>query len=609
MCGFVGFCGGTGFDRHAVLENMKETIVHRGPDSDGSFDDGVCALGFRRLSIIDLEGGDQPIVSEDGRYIIVFNGEIYNYLELREELLRDGVSFRTKSDTETILRVFEKHGEKTASMLRGMFAFVIYDCENHSLYGARDYFGIKPFYYCDTGNGFIFGSEIKSFLPYPGFVKEINPDALKLYLTFQYSPLPETIFRNVFKLAPGTQFTYGADGMRQDRFFEATYSPRRRTDRHAARLIDDAVISSVKYHEIADVEVGAFLSGGVDSSYIVSAAKPDKTYSVGFSIEGFDECSLAAELCNRLEIKNETRRITPDEFFDALPDVQYHSDEPHANLSAVPLYFLAERASRDLKVVLSGEGADELFGGYAEYVESDWMKAYRKLPGGLRRKIADHAGKIRNVHLKRFLTKGGLSLGESYIGQAFIMDDSEANSILREKYRSGVSYMDVTGPIYEKAGKCSELTKKLWLDMRLWLPSDILLKADKMTMAHSLELRVPYLDREVFALASTLTDRQKTRGKKTKRVFRAAAEKHIPRDWSDRKKAGFLVPFRVWLRDEKYAARVREIFGKDFASEFFDTEKLSLMLEEHIKGVRNNARAIYTVYSFLLWYEQYFVLR
>ncbi|MBP5256188.1 MAG: asparagine synthase (glutamine-hydrolyzing) [Clostridia bacterium] len=610
MCGIVGFCGGDGFDRADVLDKMKETIVHRGPDSDGSFDDGLCALGFRRLSIIDLEGGDQPIVSDDGRYVIVFNGEIYNYLELREALSREGIGFRTKSDTETILRVYEKYGTKTASMLRGMFAFVIYDSRLGSLYGARDYFGIKPFYYCDTGNGFIFGSEIKSFLPYPSFRKEINPDALKLYLTFQYSPLPETIFKNVFKLSPGTQFTFDVkSGLHTEIFFEATYDPVRRPDNKTAELIDDAVVSSVKYHEIADVEVGAFLSGGVDSSYIVSASRPDKTYSVGFALDGFDECSLAAELCDRLGIKNETKRITADEFFDALPSVQYHSDEPHANLSAVPLYFLAERASRELKVVLSGEGADELFGGYAEYVESGWLRAYKKLPLSFRKKISRSAGKIKNKHLRRFFEQGGKTLEESYIGQAFIMDDDAANGILSEKYRSSVSFTDVTEPIYRSAGNCSDLTRKLYLDMRLWLPYDILLKADKMTMAHSLELRVPYLDKEVFSLARTLTDGQKTRGKITKRVFREAADRKIPRDWAERKKAGFLVPFRVWLRDEKYASRVREVFEKDYAGEFFDTEKLMNMLDEHLSGKKNNARAVYTVYSFLLWYEQFFVLR
>ena len=374
-------------------------------------------------------------------------------------------------------------------------------------------------------------------------------------------------------------------------------------------MIDKSVVTSVKYHEIADVEVGAFLSGGVDSSYIVSAARPDKTYSVGFSIEGFDECSLAADLCGRLGIKNETRRITPDEFFDALPDVQYHSDEPHANLSAVPLYFLAERASKDLKVVLSGEGADELFGGYAEYVESGWLKLYKKLPISFRKKMSASAGKIKNRHLKRFLEQGGKTIDEEYIGQAFIMDDEAANGVLTEKYRSDKSYMDVTRPIYDAVRNSSDLTKKLYLDMRLWLPSDILLKADKMTMAHSLELRVPYLDKEVFALARTLTDGQKTKGKVTKRVFRKAADRRIPRDWAERKKAGFLVPFRVWLKEEKYASRVREAFERDYAREFFDTDKLNKMLEEHISGKKNNARAIYTVYSFLLWYEQFFVLR
>ncbi|MBQ7669678.1 MAG: asparagine synthase (glutamine-hydrolyzing) [Clostridia bacterium] len=612
MCGFAGYfdTDNVTYDRGSVIEKMGELIAHRGPDSDGKFVDEQVALGFRRLSIIDLAGGDQPISTADGRYVIVFNGEIYNYREIREELSREhGVTFRTNSDTEAILQTYAIYGNETASRLRGMFAFVIYDSERHTLYGARDYFGIKPFYYGKFDGALLFGSEIKSFLAHPKFKKEINPDALKMYLEFQYSPLKETIFCGVNKLTPGCYFTYEDGVFKETSFFTPEYAPVKRSFDDAVELIKETVASSVKYHEIADVEVGAFLSGGVDSSYIVSESRPMKTYSVGFKIEGFDETTYAKNLCEILKINNKIKEITPDEFFEALPSVQYHSDEPHANLSAVPLFFLSELAAKDVKVVLSGEGADEFFGGYDWYVQSGASKAYKKLPLGVRKFFAATLGKIPQRHVKRFFTSNATRVEDTYIGQAFIMNDKEANSILAEKYKSARSFKDVTRPYYDKVKGCDDLTKKLWLDMNLWLPGDILLKADKMTMAHSLELRVPYLDREVWNVARTLTSDQKMKGRHTKRAFREAALSRVPEGWAHRKKAGFMVPFRVWIREEKYAGLVREAFNRDYVSEFFNKDALLRMLEEHVSGKKNNARAIYTVYSFLLWYEQYFVLR
>lgn len=615
MCGFAGFVSKKSYNKDEIIRKMAQTIVHRGPDSDGYFVEADVAFGFRRLSIIDLEKGHQPIVSACGRYVIVFNGEIYNYREIREKLINEhGLSFKTSSDTEVVLNAYSVYKNETASLLRGMFAFVIYDRERKTLYGARDYFGIKPFYYGIFDGDLLFGSEIKSFLPHPSFKKEINKDALKMYLEFQYSPMKECMFKNVFKLTPGNYFTYENGKFEQTPYFEPMFCPEKRSFDNAVKLIDETVLSSIEYHQIADVEVGSFLSGGVDSSYVASTVrlgriKPMKTYSVGFKIEGFDETGLAKELCDILNIPNRQKDITPDEFFDALPHVQYHSDEPHANLSAVPLYYLSRLASEDVKVVLSGEGADELFGGYDWYIQSTPSKIYRHLPMKLRRAFAKLFGKIPNRHIKTFFTSNAKTVEETYIGQAFIMDDSMADRITNEKYRSSMSYKDVTAPYYEKVKGCDDLTKKMYLDMNLWLPYDILLKADKMTMAHSLEARVPYLDREVWALAKTLTSDQKMKGRHTKRAFRCAALKHIPEQWANRKKAGFMVPFRVWIKDEKYGAPIKKAFSSDYAREFFDAEYLKTLLDEHLSGKKNNARVIYTVYSFLLWYEQYFVLR
>ncbi|MBQ9828271.1 MAG: asparagine synthase (glutamine-hydrolyzing), partial [Lachnospiraceae bacterium] len=436
MCGFAGFYGPDELDRESVINDMSERIAHRGPDSSGTFLEDQVALGFRRLSIIDLAGGTQPLHSADDRYVIVFNGEIYNYKDLRKELTEKFyVSFATDSDTETIIEVYRRYGENTASKLRGMFAFVIYDREKKTLYGARDYFGIKPFYYTMQGNNFVFGSEIKSFLDYPGFEKEINPDALKMYLVFQYSPLKETIFKGVYKLPQGTYFTYKNGELKTVRYFETTFDPKKRSFDDAVNRIDEIVESFVEYHKIADVEVGGFLSGGVDSSYITSVAKPQKTYSVGFNLKGFDETSLAGNLSDILGISNKIREITPDEFFDALPKVQYFSDEPHANLSAVPLFFLSELAAKDVKVVLSGEGADEFFGGYDWYIESEASRKYRKMPKGFRNAMSKTLGKIPQSHIKRFFKANNEEVEDTYIGQAFIMSDKEANYYLTPAYK------------------------------------------------------------------------------------------------------------------------------------------------------------------------------
>lgn len=611
MCGFVGYFGKGNYEREMIVDKMGELIAHRGPDSAGIFTDEEYAVAFRRLSIIDLEGSPQPMHSQDGRYVITFNGEIYNYKELREDLEKNhGCTFVTSGDTETILQTYMVYGEETASKLRGMFAFVIYDKQEHKMYGARDHFGIKPFYYGMMNDHFFFGSEIKSFLAHPAFEKEINKDAVKMYLIFQYSVLPETLFKNVYKLTPGYYFTYDGENFETTQYFDATYETVERTYEETIELIDKTVLESVDYHLIADVEVGSFLSAGVDSSFIASTARPDKTYTVGFGVEGFDETIYAKELCDILDMKSSRKQITPDEFFDALPKVQYHSDEPHANLSAVPLYFLAELAAKDVKVVLSGEGADEFFGGYDNYKPSKEANLYQKFTTrGMRRAIANWAKGRPYFKGQGFLIRNVETLEEGYVGQAFIMNNEEADEILAPAYASKMRYQDVTKPYFDRVKDADEIRKKMFIDMHLWLPNDILLKADKMTMAHSLEGRVPYLDKEVWALARTIDTKYAVREGQAKKAFRTAALTHIPEEWAKRKKLGFMVPFRVWIKEEKYYNIVKECFMRDYVSDFFNREILLKWLEDHYTGKDNYARKIYTVYAFLLWYEQYFVIR
>ena len=607
MCGFAGFTltDEAAFDKKEVLSKMTERISHRGPDNRGSFIEEHAALGFCRLSIIDIEGGNQPMVSADNRFVILYNGEVYNFRELRKELSEAGVEFKTDCDTEVVLNAVITWGKEAVKRFRGMFSFVIYDREKETLFGARDPFGIKPFYYYKSGGSLLFGSEIKAFLPHPCFHRELDPEVLKMYLVFQYSPMEKTIFKNVYKLLPGSMLTWEKGVLKTQKYFDPLLDPVPSSMKAAAARIDEVMADSAQHHLISDVEVGAFQSGGVDSSYVISLSKPQKTYSVGFGTEGFDETKLAKEFCIGTEIINKAREITPDGFFAALPMVQYYSDEPHANLSAVPLYYLAQLASKDVKVVLSGEGADEFFGGYDWYIEGKASALYRKLPLNIRKKAAvlfKHAP----ARLEKFFAGNALETEETYIGQAFIMDDEEADGLLKEKYRTAITFRDVTRPYFEKVKGCDDLTKKLYLDMNLWLPGDILLKADKMTMAHSLELRVPYLDKEVWEAASRLPSRLKQNGRHTKPALRKAANSRIPAQYAKRKKAGFMVPFREWLKEDKYYNIVKEALSGDTAREFFDTEKLLSMLKDHRDGKKNNARVIYTVYSFIIWYDIYF---
>ena len=606
MCGFTGFVSCSAPDVNA-LHAMGDTIRHRGPDEEGHYVDDHCAIAHRRLSIIDLANGHQPMSSPDGRYVLAYNGEIYNFQQLRDELIAAGHSFVTNSDTEVLLHGYMQWGGEVTKKLRGMFAFVIWDKEKQELFGARDPFGIKPFYYATMGDTFFFGSELKSFLPHPEFKKELNQDALKLYLTFQYSALNESFFKNVYRLLPGHQFVHREGRAEFSSYNAFVFQPEKMPLERRAEQIRQVVTESVEAHQISDVEVGAFLSGGIDSSVITALSRPDKTYSVGFDREGFDETGEAQALCKELGLRNISKTISAEEFFSALPAIQYYADEPNANLSTVPLYFLSQLAARDVKVVLSGEGSDELFGGYITYHTTKPYRAYRKLPLALRRAVASWAAKRPPFHGQGFLTSAARDIRDTYVGQAFIFDNDEAERILTEPYRSSLTWKDVTGPYFDAVPDYDDETKKQYLDLHLWQPLDILRKADRMTMAHSLELRVPYLDREVWEVARRIPSSQKMRGKSTtKYPLRVAAVPMLPDDWIKRPKVGFPVPFIQWLREEKYYNWAKDLLSRDYVAEFFDRDYLLDLLEQHYSGKNKTHRKLYTVLSFLIWYQVYF---
>ena len=612
MCGFVGFTGHVENDER-VLKAMMDRIVHRGPDMGGThIKDGV-ALGFRRLSILDLtEAGAQPMGNEDGSVFVVFNGEIYNFQELRAELEAAGHTFHCDADTEVLVHGYEEWGEGLVERLRGMYGFVVHEMRSGKLFGARDIFGIKPFYYYQTADGdLLFGSEIKSFLEHPGFEKAVNKKALRPYLTMQFPATDETFFAGVYKLPAAHCFTFDIASGRMDvrRYWDADFSDdNSKTFDEYVEECDRVVHESVAAHRIADVKVGSFLSGGVDSSYIAACLMPDKTFSVGFDYKDFNETNYAKELSDKLGIENYRKMVTADEFFEVLPQIQYHMDEPQSNLSSVPLWFLAQLAAEQVTVVLSGEGADELFAGYAYYEDVPSLARFKRVvPRGIRRALGRFVADKPYFKGRNFLLKAAEMPEKWFTGQAFVYRPDEIDDIVRPEYAGGPDAFELCAPVYDRVQDFCDLSKRQYLDMNMWLPGDILLKADKMCMAHSLELRVPFLDKKVMEFAQHIPARFRVNENGNKQVVRHAANRVLPDEWATRPKKGFPVPLKFWLREQKYYDYVKEYFTAPWAEEFFDTSKLMQMLDDHFEGRALNQRKIYTALTFLIWYKRYFV--
>lgn len=606
MCGFVGFTGTS--EDNGVITRMMDRIAHRGPDDAGHYGDGSVTLGFRRLSIIDLESGHQPLVSRDGDTVLVFNGEIYNFKALREELTALGHTFQTNSDTEVLLHGYEQYGTDLPARLRGMFAFVIWDKRRQQLFGVRDFFGIKPLYYAMMDDTLLFGSEIKAFLEHPAFQKELNEEALENYLSFQYSPGTDTFFKNVYKLPPAHWFTYADGEMTVKRYWEPVFdADDSRTLDDWADAIDEVMADSIEAHKISDVEVGSFLSSGVDSSYIATCAHVDKTFTVGFDNgEQYNEIGYAAELSDLIGTKSITHTITPAEFWDNFANIQYHMDEPLADPAAAALYFVCRTASAHVKVALSGEGADEIFGGYNIYREPIDRTPYDKLPFGLRRLIGRMAALLPQKRGINFLVRRGKTVEERFIGNANMFSVKERRRLLKVS-TAAPAPQALCKPYYDRVRDKDDVTKMQYLDLHMWMVGDILLKADKMSMAHSLEVRVPFLDKKVMALAARIPTAYRVNSRNTKYAMRLAANRHIPQKWAQKKKLGFPVPIRVWLREEPHYERVKAAFTDDVAAQFFHTDKLMRLLERHKAGKEDNSRRIWTVYTFLVWYHRWFM--
>lgn len=606
MCGIAGVIGAQTAKKEDLIVKMTEAIHHRGPDQDGFFSDEQVSLGMRRLSIIDISAGKQPIENSDGSKLIFFNGEIYNYKELRAELLAEGRLFKTHSDTEVILQMFEAYGPKSVTRLRGMFAFAIYEKRTGKLFIARDFFGIKPLYFWKEGNEVkAFGSEIKSIIEHPEFKKEVNHEAVFNYLRFQYNPIKETFFKDVFSLPPGHILTIDTKAKTHtiEQYWDFSFAPdETRSLEKTKEEIVTTLRDSVAHHMISDVPVGSFLSGGVDSSIIavlmnevIEKEKPgtkNKTFTVGFDV--LTEGKEAATTSDFLNTDHTEITIDPEMYFDVLPKLVWHFDEPVADPSAIALYFVAKEARKKVTVVLSGEGADELFGGYNIYLQPIDQKNLSWVPRWflvlLTRMPFEFWGKN---HAKRALQK----LEDWYIGNASIFTNSQINKLWKGEQPAKHSL----APLYKKATG-SDSDKMQYIDIHTWLVGDILAKADKMTMANSLELRVPFLDIEVAKLARTLPDSFKWKNKTTKYALREAFKGIIPEETRHRRKLGFPTPISVWLRDPLCPAYVA-IRESKYIQEHLDINFIEQLIKEHTSNSKDNARHIYILYMLALWYK------
>lgn len=615
MCGFVGFMNSPQVQEPGpVIRAMADRIIHRGPDDAHYYDSKDISLGFRRLSIIDLEGGRQPILNEDGSKVLVFNGEIYNYQELREDLLKRGHSFTTKSDSETILHGYEEFGPEILQKLRGMFAFVIWDKNKKKLFGARDIFGIKPFYYYKKDGQFMFGSEIKSFLSHPCFEKELDEALIPEYLSYEYIPDERTIFKNVWKLPGSHCFTYQNGELQVERYYRVQYNIEEdKSLEYWEEEITREFTESVAMHQISDVEVGCFLSSGVDSSYVVKeiskGTKKVKTFSVGYEEEKYSELSFAQDFSKVVGVPNISNKVSADEFFDAMPEIQYFMDEPLPNPSEIPLYFLAKNARKYVKVVLSGEGADELFGGYPMYLQGGHFQDYtKKAPRPLRKMAGAVAGRLPEFKGKHFLVRGAMEPWQRFMRANYVFQSGERQKFLKRPITSKLPE-EYSKRYFDEVPDLDEPTQLQYVDMHTWMIYDILLKADRMSMANSLELRVPFLDKKMLELSTRIPTRFRAdcATETTKKALRSAAIKQLPERTANKKKLGFPVPLSDWLREDKYYNKVKAAFQSDIAEKFFVTKELMKLLDDHKAGKARNMQKIWSFYTFIVWYDQFFV--
>lgn len=621
MCGLIGLVCPSEVDAEvsrAAVAGAMRCMRHRGPDETGTWTDQEVVFGFNRLSFIDIEHSHQPLhwgpPEAPNRYTVLHNGEVYNYLELRAELMeRHGARFQTSGDAEAVVAAYHYWGPAAVTRLRGMFAFVIWDAQRNELFGARDPFGIKPLYYASGPHGTAFASEKKSLLELAGTLG-INPrldrKALQHYLTLQYVPEPESMHDQIRRIESGSLFTISPSGkLHTERYFRPTFHPRLVNGQaDADRLhhqIADALRDSVAKHMRADVTVGAFLSGGIDSTATTALAmqhNPDLiAFTTGFERQGYSEVDVAAESAAAIGVKHVVRTVSATEMMEALPLIVWYLDDPVADPALVPLWFIAREARNYVKAVLSGEGADELFGGYTIYREPLSLAPFERVPGSLRKVMGKVSTRIPDgVRGKDLLRRGALSLEQRYYGNARIFRDDQLRPILKN-FDERIGHMDVTAGPYRESEGWDPVTRMQHVDLFTWLRGDILVKADKVTMANSIELRVPFLDAEVFRIATQIPLEEKITRETTKHALRQAMKEFVPPHVLNRRKLGFPVPIRHWLKSEMYEW-ARDIVLQSHTDEYIDRNAVLTMLDEHKAGTLDHSRRIWALIVFMLWH-------
>ncbi|BDR53940.1 asparagine synthetase B [Bombiscardovia apis] len=626
MCGIIAFSDREILDKDVTIQAMMKMIQHRGPNEEGSgfYTNEQVALGFRRLSVIDLKSGKQPIFNEDGSVVITFNGEIYNFQTLRKQLVDAGYKFKTKVDTEVLLHGYEEWGmDGLLKRVRGMFAFLIWDDNTKTLLGARDFFGIKPLYYYREGSTFIVGSEIKAFFKEPHFKRELNEAAVKPFLMNQYNDLNETFFKGVYRFPAGHWFELQGDDFQIHQYWDAQYEVNyQRSEAETEELIDRAVQESVELHTVSDVPVGSFLSEGVDSSYVTSLLRPQEVFTVNFDEGPYDEVGPAQALADHEGLHFNKATVSADEAFRDFAEMQYHLDEPDANPSVIPLWYLCRLARQKVTVVLSGEGADELFAGYINYGDhsgNGFIRALAdglgKLPAGMRHGIGHALAKMPNFPGKTQLYTHTADPAEYYTGQAYAYDtvqptmftSGQANNLLQPQYRNDLTVNSIYQEDFAKVKGAEDVKQMQYIDLHHFMLNDILQKADKISMAHSLEVRVPYLDREVAELANSIPSRMLFNRHNSKAIFRKAARRHLPDEWAKRPKLGFPVPIKSWLQQEQYYKQVRALFEEEWVSNIFDQTLILRLLDNNYEGRIDGRRQVWNIFTFLTWYKIYFV--
>ncbi|MBA0125592.1 asparagine synthase (glutamine-hydrolyzing) [Haloechinothrix sp. YIM 98757] len=621
MCGLLGLICGTTHDTQQARSAVAAALHcqrHRGPDESDTWVDDEVIYGFNRLSIIDIEHSHQPLTwgpPEAGqRYTLLFNGEIYNYLELREELItQHGAVFHTSGDGEVIIAAYHYLGPAAVGRLRGMFAFLIWDAERRVVFGARDPFGIKPLFYATGPAGTAFSSEKKSLLELTGtlgLAGELDRTALQHYLTLQYVPEPESLHGAIRRVESGCSFTVSpGESPVFERYFAPEFTARKVTGHAEASELHERIASvlrdSVAKHMRADVTVGAFLSGGIDSTAIAALARehnPDLvTFTTGFEREGYSEVDVAAESAEAIGVKHVVRTVSAQEMMDVLPLIVWYLDDPVADPALVPLWFIAREARKHVKVVLSGEGADELFGGYTIYREPLSLAPFEKVPGRVRKLLGAVSARIpEGTRGKDLLRRGSIPLEERYYGNARLFRDDQLRRVLRT-FDEGVGHQDVTAEPYRISAGWDPVARMQHVDLFTWLRGDILVKADKMTMANSLELRVPFLDSAVFNVASGIPLDEKITKATTKHALRRALAMIVPEHVLNRRKLGFPVPIRYWLRTEMYEW-ARAIIDDSATDDVLDKQAVRRLLDEHKDGIVDHSRRIWALLVFMIWH-------